>query len=561
MKNSTVSLFFFSIMIFFLATLSYCSKTADLDKKMITKAFHTPDIISLFAVTVDDITAKTPIYIDEAKKIIDAIVAIPDHQRTFANTVRPLDEVAALSNIAIAQRVYEALELLSPNTDIRNAAHDAYITIQAFWVDNVTSNKQLYNAFSSYAAQGNEQLSDQQRYFINDTINSFKREGLSLPDETLALVNTLRKELASLTADFDRNIAQDNSSVTVTRQELAGLDDDFINALAQTADNIYILGVDYPTYFRVMENCSITQTRKKLYIAFNNRAYPVNDGLLKTIIAKRDELAKLLGYTDFAHCDIDDQMAHTPERAQAFINDFAQKSLAKVDAEITTLTQELPTSVELTHDNKIQPWDFAYLENSYKKTHFNLDEQKISEYFPMQKTIDELLDVYRQFFSINFKEVSAHGLWHEDATVVQVYNSHGDQLLGTLILDLFPRPNKYSHAAHTTIIPSTYKPDGTRIPDVSIVIANFSKPTTSQPSLLKRSEVQTFFHEFGHALHAILGATEIASLSGTHTKTDFVELPSQMLEEWLYDKNILKKVSKHYITGEPLPDETIDAII
>jgi thimet oligopeptidase len=129
------------------------------------------------------------------------------------------------------------------------------------------------------------------------------------------------------------------------------------------------------------------------------------------------------------------------------------------------------------------------------------------------------------------------------------------------MLDLFPRPNKYSHAAHTTIIPATIAPDGTRIPDVSIVIANFSKPTATQPSLLKRSEVQTFFHEFGHALHAVLGATEIASLSGTHTKTDFVELPSQMLEEWLDDKDILKKVSKHYITGQPLPDDIIDTIL
>ena len=144
---------------------------------------------------------------------------------------------------------------------------------------------------------------------------------------------------------------------------------------------------------------------------------------------------------------------------------------------------------------------------------------------------------------------------------MRVTNQKGDEILGTLMLDLYPRPNKYSHAAHTTIIPSTYKVDGTRIPDVSIVLANFSKPMDGKPSLLKRSEVQTFFHEFGHALHAVLGATTIASLSGTHTKTDFVELPSQMLEEWLHDKDILKKVSGHYITGEPLPDDIIDTII
>ena len=559
MKKSTLSLFFFGITIVFLATLSYCSKTNDMDKKMITKAHNVPDIISLFAVTVDDIATKTPLYISEAKNIIDAIIAIPDAERTFENTAKPLDEVAALSNVAIAQRVYEALELLSPDDAIRNAAHDAYISIQAFWVDHLVSNKALFNAFVAYAAKNDEQLSDQQRYFLNDTINSFKREGLSLPDETLALVNILRKELASLSADFDRNIAQDNSSITVTREELTGLEDDFVNTLTKTADGLYTLGVDYPTYFRVMENCSITETRKKLYIAFNNRAYPINDGLLKTIITKRDELAKLLGYVDFAHCDIDDQMAHTPERAQAFVTDLAQKAFEKVRAEIATLTENLPESIVLTKDGKIQPWDFAYLENNYKKTHFNIDEQKIAEYFPMQNTVDELLDIYHQFFSIDFKEVPSSGLWHKDVTVVQVYQNN--ELLGSLMLDLYPRPNKYSHAAHTTIIPSTYKTNGTRIPDVSIVLANFSKPTATQPSLLKRSEVQTFFHEFGHALHAILGATQLASLSGTHTKTDFVELPSQMLEEWLTNKDILKKVSSHYLTGQPLSDDTIDTII
>ena len=570
MKKHTVALLIMSILIicslkkiYAERILSYYTQQPEQGKKMITKAYHTPDIVSLFALTPDDIKTNTPNYINEAKTVIDAIIAVPNNERTFENTARPLDEVVSLSNIAIAQRVYEALELLSPDDAVRNAAHDAFISIQGFWVDNVSSNKELFAALTAYATEGmeNEPLSDQQRYFITDTINSFKREGLSLPDEKLAQVSALRKELAQLSADFDRNIAQDNNFITVTREELTGLENDYITTLKRTDDDLYILGVDYPTYFTVMDNCSIAQTREKLYKAFNNRAYPANDTLLKTIITKRDDLAQLLGYTDFAHCDIDSEMAHTPERAHAFITDLATKSQAKIKAEITRLTEKLPESVELTANGKINPWDFSYLENNYKKKHFNLDEQKIAEYFPMQKTVDELLDIYRQFFSIEFQEVAAAGLWHEDVTVVRVLNKQGDTLLGTLMLDLYPRANKYSHAAHTTIIPSAYTADGKRIPDVSIVIANFSKPTTTQPSLLKRSEVQTFFHEFGHALHAILGATYVSSLSGTHTKTDFVELPSQMLEEWLMDKDILKKVSGHYQTGEPLSDETIDTII
>ena len=561
MKKNIIPLFLCSVAIVFLTTLSYCTKTAQQDLKMINKAFQTDDIISLFALTPQDISTNTPIYIAQAQAVIDAIIAVPNDQRTYANTARPLDEVDALSNLAIALHVYEALELLHPDDAVRNAAHDAYIVIQAFWVDNVISNKALYDAFMAYASQQkeNEGLSAQQRYFINDVSDSFKRQGLSLPDDVLMQVNGLRKELAQLSADFDRNIAQDSSTVAVARDQLQGLDDDFIGALRTTDDGLYILGVDYPTYFRVMDNCSVPETRKKLYIAFSNRAYPANDELLKTIIRKRDELARLLGYIDFAHLDIDSQMAHTPERAQQFINDLAQKATPKIEAEVATLMSNLPEDVQLSPAGKIYPWDIAYIQNMYKKNRFNLDEQKIAEYFPMQNTIDELLDIYRQFFSIDFEEVPARGLWHDDVRVVRVLQD--GNLIGTLMLDLYPRPNKYSHAAHTTIVPGTYKPDGTLIPDVSIVIANFSKATATQPSLLKRSEVETFFHEFGHALHAILGATELASLSGTHTKTDFVELPSQMLEEWLTNKEILKKVSGHYITGEPLSDDSIDTII
>lgn len=561
MKKNSIQLLLCSIAVIFLVTLSYCAKTTKQERKMINKAFHTEDIISLFALTIDDITTKTPLYIEQAQQVIDDIIAVADHERTYANTARPLDEVFSLSNLAIAQRVYEALELLHPDDNIRNAAHNAYITIQAFWVDYVMSNKALYNAFTGYASQQleNENLSAQQRYFINDTIDSFKREGLSLSDETLAQVNALRKELAALSADFDRNIAQDNRTISVTKDELEGLEKDFIASLKQTDDNLYILGVDYPTYFGVMENCTVAETRQKLYKAFSNRAYPVNEDILTTIITKRDELARLLGYIDYAHFDIDSQMAATPERAQAFIDNLTERSAQKTKQEFARLTEILPSSVQLTADGKVQPWDVAYVQNMYKKTHYNLDEQKIAEYFPMQKTVDELLDIYRQFFSIDFKEEAGTGLWAEDVSIVRVLQNN--EVIGTLVLDLYPRPNKYSHAAHTTIVPSTYKPDGTLIPDVSIVIANFTKATESKPSLLKRSEVETFFHEFGHALHAILGATEIASLSGTHTKTDFVELPSQMLEEWLIDKDILRKVSGHYITGEQLPDDIIDTII
>lgn len=564
MKKSTTVLFFLMTLIISLVSLSYCSKHTTQDTMMINQLNTIQDIALLFALDEQKIHNNTQLYIQEAQRTIDEIIAIAESERTFLNTAQLLDELLALSNLAISQHIFHALEMLSPDAQICSAAHEAAIEIQKFWDDQIKSNKKLCDAFMAYTAQQkeNEHLSDQQRYFLNDIMALFKREGLSLSDDQLDMVRRIRNDLSVLTSNFDRNIAQDNRFITVSREELSGLEDDFIASLQRSSGNdLYRVGVDYPTYNYVMENCTNVDTRKALYVAFNNRGYPQNDDLLQRIIIERHKLAQALGYLDYAHYDIDNEMVHTPERAHDFIVDLHARCMPKVMEEKSRLTAVLPESVVLDEQSRIYPWDFAYLENSYKKQYCNIDEEKIAEYFPMQKTVDELLDIYRQFFGVEFKQLVASGFWHEDVMVIQVWNKAGDELLGTLLLDLYPRDNKYNHAAQMTMVPATFKSDGTRRANVSIVIANFSKPTDMQPSLLKRNEVKTFFHEFGHALHAVLGASSMASLAGTATKTDFVELPSQMLEEWLWNKDILKKVSGHYQTGQPLPDAMIDAIV
>jgi len=546
-----------------LVNIKFCSGMRTMkNKQLVDQVYSVQGVIDLFALQAEDILQKTDGYLKEVQNRINQIIAIPNDQRNFANTAKVLDEVTGLSNAAVAERIYEGLEFLSPDEAVRNAAHDTVIVMREFWVDQVANNKKLYHAFKAYV-EGNAQheaLSAEQRYFLTEVMKDFERSGLNLPDDKREQVKKLQKKLTALGLEFGRNIAQDNSTIAVPRSALAGLKEDFINNLKRTENGLYILGVDYPTYFNVMEHCGVEDTRRKLYHAFNNRAYPVNEAVLKQIIAKRDELARLLGFSSYAHFDIDNQMAKTPERSRQFIADLIDRSEDKVKEEIMQLTATLPESVVLTADGKIKPWDFAYLKAMYKKEKFDLDERAIAEYFPMKKTVAELLDIYRQFLRVDFQEVSAKGLWHDDVKVVKVLNQDRSKLLGILLLDLYPRPNKYSHAAHLTIVPAMHE-DGKFIPDISIVMANFPQSTPTKPSLLTRHDVNTFFHEFGHALHALLGRTTLASLSGTNTKTDFVELPSQMLEEWLWDKAILKKISGHYKTGESLPDAMIDKII
>ena len=545
-------------------SFGFCSRKGIMIREHLVRQVDTvDDIIALFPKNAAEIMPAIAIYIEDAQKDIHNILAISDEKRTFENTALKLDRLAGLSDLSIFSSVVSLLEVVSPDEKMRNVAHDAVVKVQNFYIDQISNNKKLYEAFKAYA-QGNalkEELTAEQRYFISETMDDFVRAGLDLPDEKLQEVKKLKKELAQLTLTFDRNIAADKSTISVDRDDLKGLEKDFIDNLERTDDGNYILGVDYPTFFNVLENCAVEDTRRKLMLAFINRAYPKNDELLKQIIAKRDQIANIIGFDSYAQLDLDNQMVKNPSRAYDFLHDLLERASKKEKKEFARWTADLPESVTLTQDKKIKPWDLRYLQNQYKKKHLAVDEQLISHYFPMEKTVEGLLAIYKQFLSINFQEVPVSGLWHDDVKLVKVYTKDRSELLGYLFLDLFPRPNKYSHAAHAGIIPAVKKEDGTRLPTVSVVLANFPKSTSTKPSLLKRSDVETFFHEFGHALHAILGATDMASFSGTSVKRDFVELPSQMLEEWLWDKKILQQIGSHYETGEPLSDELIDNII
>jgi len=542
-------------------TLGFCAKKVE--TSMISEQIQSvDDVKKLFPQTPQDIERQTDLYIDQIRKDIDRLIAIPDDKRTFENTAKALDDITARSNVVVKEGAFAVTEYLHPDKKMRDVAHDAVLKISNFFVDNVGNNKKLYQAFKAYV-EGNaqkESLNGEQRYYLKEVMDDFKRAGLDLPDDQLEKVKKIKKELTKLAQEFDRNIAEDNRTITVSPEGLAGLNSDFIDTLEKTDDGNYILGIDYPTYYMVMEHSTVADTRRRLYEAFVNRAYPKNEAVLKRIIALRDELAMLLKFDSFAALNLDNQMVKTPDRAERFLNDLLKKVQVKADQELDEFIKERPETVTLQGDGKVNAWDTTYLKTNYKEKHFQLDERKIAEYFPMQQTINALLAIYHQFLGVIFKEVPISGMWHEDVRLIEVYDKEGNQL-GYLFLDLHPRPNKYSHAAHAGVVPAIQLPTGKRLPAVSVVMANFPKPTKEKPSLLMRSDVRTFFHEFGHALHALLGATQLGSFSGTSVKTDFVEMPSQMLEEWLWDKEILKKVTHHYKTGEPLPDKIIDNII
>jgi thimet oligopeptidase len=339
------------------------------------------------------------------------------------------------------------------------------------------------------------------------------------------------------------------------REGLQGLDDEFINTLKRTDAGEYILGIDYPTYFKVMEQCSVEATRMRSFQLFNNRAYPVNKTILESILSKRKQRAALVGYDSYAAYDIANQMAQNPATVEQFLRNLLMRTVEKEEQELRRIAGNAILQEPL------KPWNIAYLKDQYKKEHYALDENKLREYFPMEKTVDGLMRIYEQFFGLRFVRAAKTCLWHDDVYALEVYEQKNNTLLGIFILDLYPRPYKFSHAAHITIVPAVITQQNQCFPEISVVMANFPPSTAETPSLLLRSDVRTFFHEFGHAIHALLGRTRVASYSGTSVKQDFVEMPSQMLEEWLWNPEILRILSSHYRTGEPLSHETISQIV
>lgn len=543
--------------------VSRCDKKTIIEEgKMLAHVRNVDDLKLLFAVSAADIPVLADRYIEQAKQQIQKIIDIPAQQRTFENTMLAFDRLGIVSNLDVFGAVCGMLKEVSPDAGVRNATREAVMKLSSFSVDWIVGNVDLYQAIKSYA-QGNaktETLRADESYFIEEVMKDFKRAGLDLPAEQRELVKKVQKELIDLSLVFSSNIANDNTQFELKKEDLAGMSDEFISGLKHTDHGTYSVGVDYPTYFPIMENCTVAATRKLLYEGFHNRAYPVNVSVLESIIAKRAELARLLGFKSYAHLDLDKQMVKTPERAQQFINDLLVKLNKKEQAEFELLTKNLPASVHLTADGKMQPWDMSFVQNMYKKNNLAVDDEKLSEYFQLEATLSAMFTLYENFFGVRFQPVEASGFWHPEVKLVKVLDAQTGALLSYMLLDLYPRANKFSHAAHFGVLPG-FVDGGQDWPAISFVVANFSKSTATKPSLMLAKEVSTLFHEFGHAMHHILAKTQLASFAGTATRHDFVEVPSQMLEEWLWDAQVLKQVSKHYKTGEPLSDEFINKII
>lgn len=489
------------------------------------------------------------------EKDLAALIAIPQAERTFDNTIMGYER--AFDHYGNALGMSGFLSYVSTDKKFRDAANDLQMQISQYMVD-VATRRDVYKAIREYT-DTNPKLDPVQAKLVKEMLIGFKNSGMDLNDADLEKFKALNKEKAEYIIKFDKNIQEYKDPLAVTQEQLKGLGEDYIQKLAKTEDGKYLVTLDYPDYVPFMQNADDEQARKELEFKFNRRGGQENVELLEKTLTLRREIAHLLGYKNHAELRLEDRMAKNPKTVMTFLKDL-QKKLKPLGKKEDKEMIAYKNSKTGKNSRTLYSWESGYWSNKFRKENLELDSEKIKEYFPSQVVIDGMLDLFGGVFGITFEPVDIP-VWHPDVKAFKIKDKATGELVAYFYMDLYPREGKYKHAACFGLVDGEEKQDGTyQIPFVAIV-ANLNKPSGDTPSLLKHGEVETLFHEFGHVLHNALTKAKYSAFSGTSVSWDFVEAPSQMLERWAWDPQVLKKISKHYKTGEPLPDELIKRMI
>ncbi len=510
------------------------------------------------SVTAEQITERGAAAITEVDTAIDMLVAIPDADRTLANTLEALD--AAHDALGQTSGRYAFLAQVAPEKDVRDAALafqqelDAFATALGFRED-------VYRAVRAFAeSPAAADLDTDASRLLEFTLRDFRRNGFDLEPEARARVEELKQQLVDLGVRFRRNIDESDDALLLTRDQLAGLPDAYIDGLRQeeTAEGTrYRVSLDYPEMYPFFEAADDGALRRELFLLNHNKAADTNLDLLDEALAARDEAARLLGYDSWADYILEIRMAGKPDAALDFLKDLERRVRVKADRDIEQLTEAKRAHLE-DPDATLEIWDWRYYQQRVLREQHDVDQFAIAEYFPLEATLNGMLDVYARLVGVRFQRIQDTDAWHPEVRLYAIEDAETGAHISHAYMDLHPRPDKYGHAAAFTLRPGRLLDDGSYQPPVSAIVANFTKPTESSPSLLRHSEVQTLFHEFGHILHQTLTRARYARFSGTSVERDFVEAPSQMLEHWIWDPDVLAGFARHVETDEPLPRELLD---
>lgn len=501
--------------------------------------------------------------IAETKKEIAAIVENPE-PASFTNTIEALSfsgmQLDRISNI------FFNLHSAETNDEIEKMAVQIAPMLAELSSD-ITLNYELFLRIKEvYDQKESLNLTPEQDTLLTKNYKDFVRNGALLTEDKKKQLREIDQEMSVLKLNFAEHVLAETNAYklhVLKKEDLEGLPENVVEAAHELAKEEgkegWIFTLDYPRYIPFMTYASNRELRKELAIAAGKKGFQKNENNNEEIVLKiaklRYDRAKLLGYDSHAHFKLEERMAQDPLSVKTFLNDLLAKGKPAADREFEELSAY---AKELDGIEKLEKWDGSYYSEKLKQERFNLDDEKLRPYFKLENVLNGVFDIAHKLYGLTFKEVQNIDKYHPEVQTYVVSDEEG-QLISIFYADFFPRKGKRNGAWMTSYKSQYFKDGHNERPHVSIV-CNFTRPTATKPSLLTFNEVTTLFHEFGHALHGMLADTTYPTLSGTSVYWDFVELPSQIMENWCYEEEALKLFAKHYETGETIPMEYITKI-
>jgi Zn-dependent oligopeptidase len=471
-------------------------------------------------------------------------VASATGPRTLENTLRPYDD--AVFELAASSSQVGLLDSVHPSKAVRDAAQALAQKISQVVVE-LALNREIYDALSAIDASAADPAT---RHYLDRTLLQYRLAGVDKDEPTRARLKELQDQATLLSLTFSRNVQDGGNTVTIDNpSELDGLPPDFLAAHQPGPDGKITLTTDFPDYLPVMTFARSHDLRRRMFLAYNTRAFPQNKQVLLDLLSIRRQIAHLLGFSNWANLATADQMMESAANMQAFLDELDHASRDGAEKEYALL-------LSFSGEQQIDACSRGFWLEQYRRSAFSFDSQSVRPYFPYDSVQQGVLATAARLFQVEFRPAPDAPTWHPDVTAFDVYD-HGTHS-GRFYLDMHPRDGKDKwFSAHPLIPGISSHPSGTRIPEAAL-ICNFPGGKPGDPGLMQHSDVVTFFHEFGHLMHALLGGHQRwAGISGIATEGDFVEVPSQMLEEFFRDPALLATFAHHYETAEPIPADLV----
>mmetsp|Transcript_22645 Transcript_22645/g.70513 ORF Transcript_22645/g.70513 Transcript_22645/m.70513 type:complete len:714 (-) Transcript_22645:155-2296(-) len=477
---------------------------------------------------------------------------------TWETCMQPLVEEDA--EFSVMDSVLTFPGHVAADKTLRDTCTAADTRLSAYAIE-ASSRKDLFEATLAYAeTEEAKALEGERKRCLERKLRDFRRVGLHLDDATAAEVKSINTRISDLGIQYKQNLGEESTSFSFDAAELEGCPETYLQERKQD-DGSYKVTLKYPCYVPLMERCKVAATRQKMEKAFNSRCLEANTAILEELVQLRHKKAKLMGFETHADFVTTIRMSGGAGKVKTFLAELAEKLKPLLRSDLDEV-RKMKQGDGYPADCEINAWDRSYYCKRIEESRHNVDHELLKQYFPLEVVAQGLLGIYQELLGLKFERHAEleKAAWHEEVQAFKVTDADTQGTVGYFYMDMHPRDGKYGHAACFGLQPACEYGGEWQVP-VAAMVCNFPKPSAEKPALLSHGNVETFFHEFGHVMHQLCSKAKLAMFAGTRVERDFVEAPSQMLENWVWQPEALHRMSRHHKTGEPIPEELLQALL